>query len=270
MLDAGDVRARRELSVARGQLGAILVEQGRTADGLIELRKALALREELASSEPGAKGNDGNGAAARDVADAHSAIAAAIMASMATTDYPAAEQELALAHATYTAQLRANPADVGVRNGLIEVQLARATVQNLQHHGRDAVTSLAALHTLARGAGPGRIPVDAHLAARIDLLDAHIQPRGTPARAYAAAEQALGELLSQTEKDPADAWQLRESALAWQQTGEIGLRANQPESACRYLALAAKRYEQFETSQRLNAIDKLRQGQVQGLRKACG
>jgi serine/threonine protein kinase len=269
-LSADDVRSRRELSVARGQFGAILVEQGRTAEGLVELRKALALREELAAKEAGVEGNDDNGAAARDVADAHSAIAAAMMGTMATTDYPAAERELALAHATYAAQLRANPADVGVRAGLIELQLARATVQNLQHHGRDAVTSLAALHALARGAAPGRAPVDAHLAARIALLDAHIQPRGTSARAYAAAEQALGQLLTQTEKDPADAYQLRESALAWQQTGEIGLRANQPGSACRYLAMAAKRYEQFETSHRLNAIDSVRQGQVQALRKACG
>jgi serine/threonine protein kinase len=259
-LNADDVRSRRELVTARSQLGAILVEQGRTADGLAEMRKALALRQELAAKETG---ND----SARDVADAHSALAGAMMA---TGDYSAAEQELASAHATYAAQLRANPADAGLRAGLVELQMARATVQNLQHHGRDAVTSLAALHALARGAGAGRAPVDAHVSARIALLDAHIQPRGTPAKAYAAAEQALGQLLTQTEKDPADAYQLRESALAWQQTGEIGLRANQPGSACRYLALAANRYEQFETSHRLNAIDKLRQAQVRELRKACG
>ena len=265
-LDADDVRARRELTTARSQLGAILVEQGRTADGLAEMRKALALREDLAAKPAGNPGIDGNGAA-RDVADAHSALAGAMMA---TGDYPAAERELALAHATYAAQLRASPADAGLRARLVELQMARATVQNLQHHGRDAVASLTALHALARGAGAGRAPVDAHVSARIALLDAHIQPRGTPAKAYAAAEQALGQLLTQTEKDPADAYQLRESALAWQQTGEIGLRANQGASACGYLALAAKRYAQFEASQRLNAIDKLRQGQVQALRKACG
>jgi serine/threonine protein kinase len=261
--NADDVRARREAGTAHAQLGAILVEQGRTADGLAEMRKALALREELAAKQAG---NDG---AARDVADAHSALASAMMA---TGDYPAAEQELAPAHATYAAQLRANPADAGLRAGLVELQMARATVQNLQHHGRDAVTSLAVLHALEKGggAGPGRAEVDAHVSARIALLDAHIQPRGTPARAYAAAEQALARLLTQTEKDPADAYQLRESAMAWQQTGEIGLRANQPASACRYLALAANRYAQFETSQRLNAVDKLRQGQVQAMRKACG
>jgi serine/threonine protein kinase len=254
-----DVRWRRQLSAARGQLGAILVEQGRTADGLAELRKALAMREELAAKDAG------NESAAREVADAHLAMAAAMMA---TLDYPAAEQEMALAHATYATQLRANPADAAVRAGLIELELARANVQNLQHHGRDAVTSLAALHALAADAS--REPVDAHVAARIALLDAHIQPRGTPARAYAAAEQALAELLKQTEKDPLDTYQLRESALAWQQTGEIGLRARQAESACRYLGLAAKRYDEFGASQRLNAIDKLRQGQVEALRKACG
>jgi len=258
MQNADDVRSRREFGVARSQLGAVLVEQGRSADGLAEMRKALALREELAAKQAGSD------VAERDVADAHSALAWALMA---TGDYPAAEQELAPAHATYAAQLRARPADAGVRAGLIELQMARAAVQNLQRHGRDAVTSLAALHALARGAGT---PIDSHVGARIALLDAHIQPRGTPAKAYAAAEQALGQLLAQTEKDPADAHQLRESALAWQQTGEIGLRANQIAAACGYLALAAQRYAQFETSQRQNAIDKLRQGQVQALRKACG
>ena len=254
-----DTRLRRQLSAARGQLGTILVEQGRSADGLIELRKALAQRQLLAAS---AAGNEG---AARDVADAHSAIAAAMMAAL---DYPAAEQEISLAHATYAAQLRAHPADASLRAGLTELSLARANVQNLQRHGRDAVTSLAALHALARDTRSA--PVDAHVAARIALLDAHIQPRGTPVKAYAAAERALAELLKETEKDPRDILQLRESALAWQQTGEIGLRANQRESACRYLGLAAKRYDEFDASRRLSAIDKLRQGQVQALRKACG
>jgi hypothetical protein len=111
--------------------------------------------------------------------------------------------------------------------------------------------------------------VDAYLAARVALLDAHIQPRGTPAQAYAAGQQALGELVKETEKDPLDTSRLRESAVAWQTTGEIGLRAGQAESACRYLGLAAKRYDELESSKRLNAIDKVRVGQVQALRKAC-
>jgi len=258
---AGDARVRRQLSAAHGQLGAILAEQGRSADGLALLRQALALCEILAAEEVT---NDG---AARDVADARSALAGAMMASMVAADYPAAEQELALAQATYAAQLRASPADAKLRAGLIELQLARATLQNLQRHGRDAVASLAALHALARGTGG--VAVDGHVGARIALIDAYIQPRGTAAMAYAAAEQALGKLLTQTEKDPADMFQLRDSALAWQQAGEIGLRASQPGSACRYLALAADRYAQFETSQRRSAIDQLRQDQVQALRKAC-
>ena len=257
--NSDDLRWRRQLSATGGQVGAILVEQGKTAEGLVELRKALAMREELAAKDVG------NYAAARDVADAHASIAAAMMATM---DYVPAEKEMTIARNAYAAQLRANPADASLRTGLIELELARANVQNLQHHGRDAVQTLAALHALADEAN--REPVDAHVAARIALLDAHIQPRGTPAKAYAAAELALAELLKQTEKDRLDTYQLRESALAWQQTGEIGQRAGQTESACRYLGLAAKRYEEFDASQRLNAIDKLRQGQVQALRKACG
>lgn len=254
-----DARLRRAVSRAHGQLGAILVEQGRTEDGLVALRQALALREALAAT------NGGDDGAARDVADAHAALAAAMMAAL---DYTAAEQEFGLAHATYAAQLRAHPGEPSLRAGLIELSMARANVQNLQRHGRDAVSSLAALHKLADAAGGA--PVDAHVAARIALLDAHIQPRGTPAKAYAAAERALAELLTQTEKEPLDTAQLRESALAWQQTGEIGLRAKHAESACRYLGLAAQRYDEFDAARRLNAIDKLRQGQVQALRKACG
>ena len=133
---------------------------------------------------------------------------------------------MTIARNAYAAQLRANPADASLRTGLIELELARANVQNLQHHGRDAVQTLAALHALADEAN--REPVDAHVAARIALLDAHIQPRGTPAKAYAAAELALAELLKQTEKDRLDTYQLRESALAWQQTGEIGSAPARP------------------------------------------
>ena len=91
---------------------------------------------------------------------------------------------------------------------LIELEMARADVQNLQHHGRDAVQSLAALHALAAKAG-----ADPYLAARIALLDAYIQPRGTAAMAYASAGQALAELLKHSEKDPLDAGQQRASAI---------------------------------------------------------
>jgi hypothetical protein len=248
----------RELSAAQLALGGILVEQGRAADGLSELRKALTLREQQAAAEPG------NEQATRDVADAHWAIGAALMAA---ADYAGAEPELTAARDTYAAQLKATPADAALHAGVVALELARANVQRLQRHGRDAVQTLAALHGLASDT---KSATDPQLAARIALLDAHIQPRGTPAQAFAAAERALGELLKHTEKDSIDIDQLRESALAWQATGEIGLRARQTESACRYLGLAAKRYEEFATSKRLNAIDKLRQAELQEQRKACG
>lgn len=244
---------RPQVAAPKAQDGATLIEQGRTAEGLAELRKVLASREQIAA------GDAANAQAARDVADAHWAIGTALAATM---DHAAAEPELTAARNTYAVQLRANPSDAGLRAGLIELEMARANVQNLQRHGRDTVQTLASLRTLARDP-------DAHLAARIALLEAYIQPRGTPARAFATAGQALSELLKQSENDPLDAGQLRQSALAWQTTGEIGLRAGQTEAACRYLGLAAKRYDDFAASNRLNAIDKLRQAKLQDLRKAC-
>ncbi len=253
-----DARWRRQLAAAQGRVGAILVEQGSNAEGLAQLRKALATRQEIAAKDAG------NESLARDVADAYAVIGRALMGSM---EYASAEPQFTAARAVYAAQLRANTADAGLHAGLIELELARANVQNLQHHGRDAVQTLAALHVLARDGN--KAGVDAYLAARVALLDAHIQPRGTPAQAYAAGQQALAELIKETEKDPLDTARLRESAVAWQTTGEIGLRAGQTESACRYLGLAVKRYEELETSNRLNAIDKLQVGQLQALRKAC-
>lgn len=254
-----EVRWRVALAAVHRQIGTILVEQGRTPEGLAELRKALALRQELATRD------SGNEQLAREVADAHAAIGNALMATM---DNAAAEPALAAARATYAAQLRANPADASLQAGLIDLELARANVQNLQRHGRDAVATLASLHALARDAS--KAGADPLLSVRVALIDAHIQPRGTPAQAYVAAQQALAELLKQTEKDSLDTARLRESAIAWQITGEIGLRAGQTESACGYLGLAVKRYQELEKSKRLNAIDKLRMGQVQGQRKACG
>jgi hypothetical protein len=246
--------APRQVEAPKAADGKTLIEQGRTAEGLAELRKVLASREQIAA------GDAGNAQAAREVADAHWAIGTALAATM---DHAAAEPELTAARNTYAAQLRANPADAGLRAGLIEIELARASVQNLQRHGRDTVQTLASLRTLARDP-------DAYLAARIALLEAYIQPRGTPARAFATAGQALSELLKQSESDPLDGAKLRQSALAWQTAGEIGLRAGQTEAACRYLGLAAKRYDEFEAAKSLNAIDKLRQAQLQDLRKACG
>lgn len=245
----------RELSAAQRAAGEILVEQGQAGEGLVELRKALATREEIAARSAG------NAQAARDVADAHWAIADAMTA---TIDYDSAEPEYALARGAYAALAQASAGDTGLRAGLIELEIARANVHNLQRRGRSAVQSLAALHKLVGTEGG-----DPTLAARIALLEAQIQPRGTPAQAFAQAEQAVPELIAHSEKDPLDIYQLRESALVWQKAGEIGLRANRMESACRYLGLAAKRYEQFDASKRLNAIDRLRQGQLQALQKGC-
>jgi hypothetical protein len=252
-----ELRLRRQSAAAHMELGRILVELGRTADGLAEMRKALALHEAIAAGEAEKE------QAARDVAATHATIGAAMAA---TGDHAWAEQELRIARDSYATQLRADSSDTAAQRELIEMEMARADVQNLQHHGRDAVQSLAAMHTLSDKDGA----TDPYLAARIALLDAYIQPRGTAAKAYAAAGQALAELLKHSEKDPLDAGQLRISALAWQRVGEIGLRAAQVKSACGYLDLAAKRYEEFEASKRQNAIDVLRHAQVQELRKACG
>jgi hypothetical protein len=245
--------APRPSDVTQAPDGAKLIEEGRTAEGLAQLRKVLANREQIAAADAR------NAQAARDVADAHVAIGTALAA---TAEYAAAEPELSAARDIYAAQLRANPADAAVRSGLIELEMARASVQNMQRHGRDTVQTLATLRTLARAP-------DAHLAARIALLQAYIQPRGTPAQAFAAARQALAELLKQSEKDPLDAGQLRQTAQAWQTTGEIGLRAGQTEAACGYLGLAAKRYDEFAAANQLHAIDKLRQAKLQVLRKTC-
>lgn len=217
------------------------------------MRKVLASREQIAAADAG------NLKAALAVADAHGAIGTALAA---TADYAAAEPELTAARDVYAAQLGANPNDAAVRSGLIELEMARASTQNMQRHGRDTVQTLATLRTLVHDP-------DAYLTARIALLQAYIQPRGTPAQAFAAAGQALAELLKQSEKKPADAAQSRQSAQAWQTTGEIGLRAGQTEAACRYLGLAAKRYDEFAAANQLHAIDKLRQAKLQELRKAC-
>lgn len=90
------------------------------------------------------------------------------------------------------------------------------------------------------------------------------------AMAYSAAVHALTELVKHTEQDALNTSQLRQTAQAWQTTGEIGLRAGQTESACAYLDLAARRYQQFEASNRLNIVDQMQQRQLRERRKACG
>jgi tetratricopeptide (TPR) repeat protein len=251
-------RWRGQLGAAHRLVGELSIEQGHSTRGLEELRKALALREDIAAKDAGSD------ASVRAVADAHAAIGNALMATM---DFAAAEPELTLARDTYAAQAHAKPVDGALRTGLIELEIARANSQQLQRHGRSAVQTLAVLRGLTGAMKPAG--VDPQLAARIAMLEAQIQPRGTPAKAFAAAEQALVELLKLSENDPLDIDQLRSSALAWMTTGEIGLRARQTESACRYLDLAAKRFDQLDTSKRLNAIGKLQQGQLQERRKAC-
>jgi non-specific serine/threonine protein kinase/serine/threonine-protein kinase len=249
----------RQLGAAQRLLGQIMVEQGRNDEGVTELRKALASFEAVSSK------NAGNEQSARDVADAHAALAGAMTA---VGGYAAAESELTLARDAYTALALLTPTDAALRAGLIELEMARANVLNLQQRDRAAVQSLAALHKLTAAAKQDG--ADPYLAARVALLDARIQPSGTPVQAFAQAQEALSEFLKHSEKDAVDIDQLRASALAWQITGEIGLRASKPAPACRYLGLAAKRYEELDSSKRANAIDKLRLGQVQELRKRCG
>lgn len=249
---AAEQRAAAVLAAAKSPAPAALpaAAPAEPQDGLTALRKELAMREMIAAK------NAGSAQDALGVADAHTAIGNALTAA---TDYPGAEIEYAAARKTYAAQLQADPANAALKAGLIEIDLARAHVQNLQRHGRDAVQTLAALHKLEGDARD----------ARITLLEAHIQPRGTAAQAFAAAEPALAELLAQYEGDPNDIAKLRKSAQAWQSAAEVALRANQTGAACRYLGLAAKRYEEFAASNSLIAIDKLRQAQVQELRKSC-
>jgi tetratricopeptide (TPR) repeat protein len=248
----------RRLGMAQRFLGQVMAEQGRSDEAMAELRKALASVEAVSSR------NAGNEQAARDVADAHAAIGGALSAA---ADYAAAEAQLTLARDAYTALAGLNPADASLRAGLIELEMARADVQNLQRRGRAAVQSLAALRKLAAAANQDG--ADTYLAARVALLDARIQPRGTPAQAFAQAERALSEFLKHSESDAVDIDRLRASALAWQTTAEIGLRANKAVPACAYLGLAANRYEELVSSNRMNAVDKLRQGQVQEMRKGC-
>ncbi|MES2152202.1 MAG: serine/threonine-protein kinase [Pseudomonadota bacterium] len=247
-----DSRWARQLSVIRRQIGDILIEQGQNAAGLAEIRQALAIRVALAAKDPS------NERAARDVAVGHSAIADAMLA---TGDYGAAEAAFTLARDTFAAQARSNPANAAVRAGLIELELARANTQYLQQHLAAASQTLKALRVQLAAA-----KADALLDARIDLLEAQL---GAGAPAYASAEQALPLLLKESERDPLDTYQQRESAQAWQKVGMIGLRAGQRASGCRYLALAAQRYDALDGARRLNAADQAARIQLRLQRTPC-
>lgn len=231
------------------RLGTILAEQGKTAEGLVALRRALALHESHAVMD------NGGAASARAGAEVHRAIAEVLAGS---GDDAGAEAELTAARTVYMAQLKTTPNDAGLQAGLLAIELARATAQNAQKHGRDTVATLATLRRLAGPQGD----------ARIDLLEAYVQPRGTAERAYAAAQPALA-ALKQSNGDPLDPAQARVLARAYTMTGEIALRARQNGAACGDFAEAGRVYDNMRAANRLNAYDKLAVQRLDGLRQGC-
>ena len=118
-----------------------------------------------------------------------------------------------------------------------------------------------ALHKLV-----GKDGVDANLAARIALLDAQIQPRGTPAQAFAQAEQAVPELIKHGERILSTCTSCAE-AHSFSRRSRDRLAREPHRGRPAVDGLAAKRYDDLEKSKRLNAIDKLRLGQLQALQK---
>jgi hypothetical protein len=232
---------------AKLRLGAILAEQGSTAEGLAALRSALSLLEAHAVMD-----GDKTQAAPLAVADAHRAIAAVLSGS---DDAAGAETELAAARAIYAARLQATPEDAALRAALIDTELARAAAQNTQKHGRDTVATLTGLRRLATSPD-----------ARIDLLEAYVQPRGTPAQAYSAGQAALGTLRAQP-RDPLDATALSALARAAAMTGEIGVRARQDKAACGNFDEAARLYE--ELGARATAFDRAAVVRLDAYKKAC-
>ncbi|MDB5961827.1 MAG: Serine/threonine protein kinase [Massilia sp.] len=264
-LTAGVPQSSRDQASADAylRLGAILAEQGDTAQGLLALRKALALREAHAVMENGAEGGNGsNGSsaggsahAARAAADVHRAIAEVLAG---TGDDAGAEVELAAARTVYATQLKQTPADAALHTGLLSIELALAASQNAQKHGRDTIRALADLRRLA---GAGGDP-------RIDLLEAYVQPRGTPAQANAAARPALVKIRHANSDHP-DASQTRALARALTMAGEIGQRARQGAAACADFAEAAQLYAGLGGANRLNAYDKRAVERLNGLMQAC-
>ncbi|WP_426194088.1 serine/threonine protein kinase [Massilia sp. DWR3-1-1] len=235
------------------RLGAILAEQGHTGDGLAALRQALALHESHALMD-----NGGNGApvqAARSGADVRLAIARVLAA---TGDDAGAEAELAAARSVYAAQLKSTPADAALHTGLLSIEMALAASQNAQKHGRDTVNTLAGLRRLAGASGD----------ARIDLLEAYVQPRGTPEKAHAQAQSALARL-RQSNGEPVDAVQARALAQSLTMAGEVGLRARQNKTGCANFDEAGALHEGLASSHRANAFDQLAQQRLAQLRQDC-
>ncbi|GEM_PF-6184790 len=244
-----DARWRAQQADSAQESGAIAIERGEFADALAQLRTSLALREDMAGedAEPGAQ---------RDIAHARIALADALVA---TKDYAGAETEYKLARDAFAA----SPDDAAARVQRDRIDLARATGQYLRRHGKSAGQLVRALRS---GFGPATSEA---MRARAALLEALIQPGGTAGQAYAAAQQALPALLKETESDATDSVAQRESAMAWRSTGEIGLRAGQKESACGYLNLAEKRYDELAQAKRLGAVDVEARAQLATLRAGC-
>ncbi len=172
----------------------------------------------------------------------------------AAQDYAGAEAEFMLARSAFSGQ--SNSAET------LEVDLARAETFHQRQHGRKAGQTVMDIKPLLADASEAT-------RARVALLEALIQPRGTAAKAYASAQKALPQLLAESERDPADAKLQRWSAQAWHKAGQIGLRAGQKDSACGYLELAGKRYGAMEADKRATALDTAAREQVEVLQKSC-
>ncbi|MEO7576304.1 MAG: hypothetical protein ABIT83_01690, partial [Massilia sp.] len=251
-IDWGD-----RLSLAQRDVGELLIEQGRFADGLIQLRRSLALREELAPKE-GGKAN-----AQADVAGAQAALGDALSASGsyvdAETAYIAARNSLAL-------QARLHPENKVLPLRGARLELAIVANQQLARRGLTASRTLKLLRqrlTAERDGG------DKLLLAQAGLMEALIQPGGTAQQAYVVAERSLPALLADSEADPQNTYRQRESVAAWQKAGEIGLRAGQKDSACKYLGLAEARYDALAQAHRLNALDVAARTRLAAQRAVC-
>ena len=223
--EAPDAKARR------------LMEQGQPDQALAVLRAALPVHERAG--------------AAPAVAATHRGMAQALSQQ---GEYADADEEFTLARAAYAALPEAD-----YRDEVAEIDLERAHTQLLRKHGKTAGQTVRAL--LASLAPRD----DSVLKARAQLLQALIQPGGTAAQAYAAAQKALPSIVTDSIEPEAQ----RRAAMAWRHTGEIGLRAGQKVSACGYLNLAEKRYADLDAAQRTNALDKQARAELTALRAPC-
>ena len=214
-----------------------LLDEGQPEQALAVLRAALPTHERA-------------GAWAA-VAATHRAMAQALSQQ---GQYADADEEFTLARTAYKALPKAD-----YRDEVAEIDLERAHKQLLRKHGKTAGQTVRAL---LASLGPKD---DSVLKARAQLLQALIQPGGTAAQAYAAAQKALPAIVRDSSEPEAQ----RQAAMAWRHTGEIGLRAGQKVSACGYLDLAEKRYAELAAAQRANALDKQARAELTALRAPC-